>query len=167
VRGVFLSTALVLGAVAPARAEGDPYEPGVGIAIEAVACIEGAAGGPEDGIRRTRTVLLAGPEANLWGHLLSLYARVEVEPDASIGGDFRYGYRVLDPLVIHGSAAAVFYPGTLFGAGLGIAYRPRLSDLVEMGVGPYSTIFFAGSDLPDEIPAIWQLVVAVSIHIWP
>jgi hypothetical protein len=93
--------------------------------------------------------------------------RVEVEPDASVGGELRYGYRVIEPLVLHGEAVAAFYPETLFGAGLGLAYRPRLSELVELGIGPTGSVFFAGSDLPDGVPVIWQALVAASIHLWP
>jgi hypothetical protein len=158
-------TALMLATTAPARAADD--EPKLGIAAEANGGIEGAVDGPDAGVRRTRTTLLAGPEGSAWSQLLALLLRVEVEPDASIGAEIRYGYRVIEPLVIQVNAAGVFYPETLVGAGLGLAYRPRLSDLVELGIGPSGQVFFAGSDLPEEVPVIWQAVVAASIHIWP
>jgi hypothetical protein len=139
----------------------------LGIAFEALGGIEGAVDGPAGGLRRTRTVLLLGPEGTFRGHLLTLLLRGEVEPAASIGGELRYGYRVIDELVLDARGAAVLAPETLFGAGLGLAYRPRLSDLVELGIGPAASFWFAGGDLPEETPVLWQATLGLSLHLWP
>jgi hypothetical protein len=135
--------------------------------VDLMAGVEGGQGAPR-GVRRTRTTLRAGVEGWLERHrasMLALSAVVEIEPDAALGADLRYRHRVLDELVLDLGPMAIFVPETLVGGFAGIAFRPRLSQRIELEAGARGGAFFAGSDLPDGKRVIGQGMLVLGLRV--
>ncbi len=136
------------------------------IAVDALGGVEGGGSGYAEGVRRSRTTFRAGVDGwldSLPNDALSLAMLVEVEPDASLGGELRYQRRFLDFMVAHLGVSAFGVPETLVGLSWGLCFRPELGDAAELNVGPMGQLFVAGSDLPEDA-LIWQALLTAGIR---
>jgi hypothetical protein len=162
-RAALVVTAAVLAHASSALAQGVDGA----VTIDASAGVEGADGEPQ-GVSRTRTSLRAGIEGWLDAHpasMLGLSTHIEVEPRAAFGADLRFRQRLIEELVLDAGPLAIFAPRTLIGAFLGLAFRPRLSDVIELEAGARGGVFFAGSDLPEDRAVIGQATAVLGIRI--
>jgi hypothetical protein len=138
----------------PASAMAEEIAPGVALAVDARAGLEGGGSGYAAGVRRSRTTLRFGAEAWLFEDAddrLAIGLLAEVEPRLGFGGDFHYQRRLVDWLLVEVGPSAIFAPNVLLGGGLGLSFRPRLDDDIELAVGPLGQLYAGGSDLPDRV----------------
>jgi hypothetical protein len=130
--------------------------------------IEGGGSAYAEGVRRARTGLRLAFEAHLDGYddsLLAAALLAEVEPAPSVGAELRFTQIFVDELAVHAHGAALLAPETLFGAGLGIGYRGRLSEILALEVGPLARTYFAGSDLPADVEVVWQVLLSAGVRL--
>lgn len=158
-----LTLAFVLATPSALAAETDP---GVALALDVRAGLEGGGVGYAEGVRRSRTVVRFGGDAWLFDpadDMIGVAFLAELEPHLGFGGELRYQRRLWDVAVISVGPTAVFAPKTLVGGTLAFSYRPVLSEAVELDVGPVGNVFFAGSDRPEGVVP-WQVLLNAGIR---
>ncbi len=111
--------------------------------------------------QRARTRLTAGVELSVDEDPKQAYevrAFAEFEPRVSVGAELHY-VRWLDPRIgVFVGPTAVFAPGTLFGATVGLKFLFAMGKKTDIFIEPSFSALPLGSDLPDDGIVMWGLV---------
>jgi len=158
-----LATVVVALVTPVSAAETDP---GVALAFDARAGLEGGGIGYASGVRRSRTLIRLGADAWLFEgaeDMIGVAFLAELEPHLGFGGELRYQRRLWDITVLSVGPTAIFAPRTLVGGTLGFSVRAEVSETIELDAGPITNVYFAGADLPDGV-VLWQVLVSGGIR---
>jgi hypothetical protein len=158
-----LTLGLGLGWATPAAAQQAEFAAEADVMIG----IEGGSSGAAEGVRRTRTTLRLGAEG--WidespDQHIAVAALIEVEPHASFGADLRYVHIFGDDFGLHVGATAIIAPHYMIGATFGATYRIPVAEHFAVAVGPTATVYFIGSDLPED-QILWQAMGQVGAYV--
>ena len=109
-------------------------------------------------LQRARTRLRVGAELRVDespNDGIAFAALVDLEPRAAFGADLRYVRVVSERLALNAGAIGYAAPGTLLGAVAGVEVRFKVGKSAAIVVAPEVTVFFLGTDLPDN-NIFWQ-----------
>jgi hypothetical protein len=119
------------------------------------------------GIQRARTRVRVGlelrvdeaPDDALAGAVL-----VDVEPHAAAGFDLRYVRALGSSFAVNAGGVGYLAPGTLLGGCGGAEARISVAERTFVTLGPEMTVFFVGSDLPNNA-IVWQGLVQAGLRV--
>jgi hypothetical protein len=129
--------------------------------------LEGGATGYASGVRRARTLLSVGAEAQFPESpedRIAAALLLEIEPHTGAGADLRYVRMATNRLFVEIGGVAILTPSTLVGVTAGAEYRLPLTKAFTFTTGPTVQVFFLGTDLPDN-EVLWQGLFHVGIQI--
>lgn len=119
------------------------------------------------GVARARTRLRVGAELRVDESPkdgVAFAAIVDLEPRAAFGADLRYVRMLSEKLAVNAGAIGYAAPGTLLGAVAGVEVRVKVSTSAAIVVAPEVTVFFLGTDLPDN-NIFWQGLVGGGVRV--
>lgn len=119
------------------------------------------------GILRARTRLRVGAELRIDESPkdgLAFAAVVDLEPRAAFGGDVRYVRVVTERVAINAGAIGYAAPGTLLGGVAGAEVRVNVGKSAAIVVAPELTVFFLGTDLPNN-NIFWQGLLGGGVRV--
>jgi hypothetical protein len=88
----------------------------------------------------------------------------EIEPHSSFGIDLRYLRKVSAKVDVNAGAVGFIYPQSLVGPSAGLDYHLKLSEGLDVVIGPELDVFIIGTDLPSN-SVLWQALLQAGIHV--
>jgi hypothetical protein len=119
------------------------------------------------GLLRARTRLRVGAELRIDESPkdgIAFGAIVDLEPRAAFGADLRYVRVVSERIALNAGAIGYAAPGTLLGAVAGAEVRVKIGSSASIIVAPEVTVFFLGTDLPDN-NIFWQGLLGGGVRV--